>query len=95
MSETDILRRLKDLERENERLKKIVSGNPVKETTTHVSMYKGHPVITFSGAFRPFTIGIRKASVVLEKLEDVKHFVDNNKKHLKTATDDEPPAPTI
>jgi len=95
MSDTEILRRLKDLERENARLKKIVSGNPVKEITTHVSMYKGHPVITFSGPFRPFTIGIRKASLLLERLDDVKHFVDNNKKHLKTATDEEPPAPTI
>lgn len=95
MSDPNILRRIQDLERENERLKKIVSGSPVKETTTHVSMYKGHPVITFSGAFRPFTIGLRKASILLEKLDDVKHFVDNNKKHLKTATDEEPPAPTL
>ena len=96
MNDQDILRRLKDLERENARLKNIVSGSPVKETITHVSMYKGHPVITFSGAFRPFTLGVRKASIVLEKLAEVKHFVENNRKHIASGSDDvEPPAPTV
>jgi hypothetical protein len=49
---------------------------------------KGHPVITFSGAFRPFTLGVRKASIVLEKLAELKHFVENNKRHLGTADND-------
>jgi hypothetical protein len=90
----DILRRLEELEKENLRLRKFVgSGAGEKKTETVVSLFKGHPVITFTGPFRPFTLGIRKASIVLEKLEDVKHFVENNKKHLKSGKDD-PDVPT-
>ena len=97
-NEQDILRRLDELERENQRLRKLAgdAAGP-KKTETVVSMFKGHPVITFTGAFRPFTLGLRKASVVLEKIEEVKHFVANNKQHLaKTGYDDaEPPAPAV
>jgi hypothetical protein len=94
MNQEEILRRLTDLERENQRLRQQVqSGQPEKkETTTHVGMYKGRPVISFEGAFRPFTLGIRKASVVLEKITEVQHFVENNKHHL--AGDDGSSGPT-
>jgi hypothetical protein len=96
MSNTDILRRLQELEKENQRLQKLVgkSDSP-KETTTHVSMFKGHPVITFSGPFRPFSLGIRKASVIIEKLQDLKYFVENNQKHLKAGQDDPPEATPV
>lgn len=96
-NEKDILKRLDDLERENQRLRKLAgdAAGP-KKTETFVSMFKGHPVITFTGAFRPFTLGLRKASVVIEKIEDVKHFVANNKQHLgKDSGEDEPPAPAV
>ena len=94
MSDQDILRRLDELEKENLRLRKMVgpAAGP-KKVETIVAMFKGHPVITFTGPFRPFTLGIRKASIVLEKLQDIQHFVENNKQHMKTGDDDqlEPP----
>ena len=89
MTEQDVLRRLDELEKENLRLRKLVgpSAGP-KKTETYVAMYKGRPTVTFTGPFRPFTLGIRKASVVLEKLDDLKHFVENNKQYLKSGEDD-------
>ena len=93
MTDTEsILRRLEELERENQKLKaKIADNEPQpKETTSHVSMFKGHPIITFSGPFRPFSIGLKKASVILEKIDDVRYFVENNKKYLGVAGDEEP-----
>lgn len=97
-NEEDILRRLGELERENLRLRKL-AGESVepKKTETYVSMFKGRPVITFTGAFRPFTIGLRKAAIVIEKIEDIKHFVTNNKKYMAAIgedTEDPPIAPT-
>jgi len=96
MSIPDIQRRIEALEKENQRLKDIVAGGlpKPKEITTHVDMFKGHPVITFSGPFRPFTIGLRKASVILLKIDAVKHFVENNKSHLANVGQDEPDSPT-
>lgn len=96
MNESEILRRLRELEQENLRLRRSIQesrGTAPKETTTYVSMYKGHPVITFSGGFRPFTLGVKKASIVLEKLEEVRHFVDNNKKHIGEPDDEVDPPP--
>ena len=92
MSENDeILRRLKALEEENLRLKKQLQTTEtpieVKPTTTHVTLWKGHPVIRFEGPFRPFSLGLRKASVVLEKIDDVRFFVENNQQHLAAASD--------
>lgn len=92
-SQDDILRRLDELERENQKLRKMVGGAAgPKKTETYVSMFKGRPVITFTGGFRPFTLGIRKASVVLEKLDDLKHFLANNKQHLNS-TEEDPETP--
>lgn len=86
----DILNRLNALEAENRKLREQLSGKPPeKEITTHVSMWKGHPVIRFEGNFRPFSLGLKKASIVLEKLDDVKFFVDNNRQHVASAPDDD------
>lgn len=90
MNEQDILKRRKELERENQSLRKAIggSGKP-KETTTVVGMYKGHPIITFEGEFRPFSLGVRKGSVILAKIEELRHFVENNRKHLGKPTEEE------
>lgn len=89
MNEQDILKRLKELEKENQNLRKAVEGAAKpKETTTHVGMYKGHPIITFEGNFRPFSLGVRKASIVLERVADLEHFVKNNQKFNKPDEDE-------
>jgi hypothetical protein len=87
-SNDDILARLNALEEENRRLRAQAAGtSQPKETTTHVTMWKGHPVIRFEGAFKPFSLGLKKASIVLEKLDDVRFFVQNNRQHLEGAPD--------
>ena len=50
-------------------------------------------MITFSGQFRPFTLGLRKASVVAEKIDDIRHFIANNSRYL--ATQEEEPDPPL
>jgi hypothetical protein len=92
MTDQDVLRRLDELEKENLRLRQLVgpSAGP-KKTETYIASFKGHPTITFTGAFRPFTLGLRKASVVLEKIDDLKHFFENNQHHLKSGDDPDHP----
>lgn len=90
MSDYETLaKRLQQLEEENQRLKRQVTPTekPPKPLTTHVSMFKGRPVITFEGPFRPFSFGLKKASAILQKIDDVKFFVQNNINHLNASTD--------
>lgn len=89
-SNYDFLRRLHDLEEENAKLKRQLESTDRPDPnviTTHVSMRNGLPVIRFEGAFRPFRIGLRKASIILEKLDDVRSFVESNKQYLPDALD--------
>ena len=73
--EDDLKRRIQELERENSRLReKAVAQSPT--ITTRVPTYKGHPVITFEGSFRPFSFGVRKAAAILERIDDVVAFVE-------------------
>jgi hypothetical protein len=37
--------------------------------------YRGHPVLRFTGAFRPFTLGLSKCRAILKSLETIKSFV--------------------
>ena len=82
MSENDdVLARLKALEEENLKLKqKLEHGQQEeKETETFISSYKGNPVINFKGAFKPFSFGLKKSSIILEKIEEIQIFVDNHR----------------
>lgn len=83
----EILKRLAALEAENAKLKSQVgsAGPPVKPTMTYVTTYKGHPLLRFEGNFRPFGLGLKKCSLVLERLEDVRYFVESNKNLLASA----------
>jgi hypothetical protein len=88
VSEIDNLKkRLTALEQENARLRK--GSGPPKETVTVAGSYKGFPVLRFEGPFRPLTIGLKKLSVSLEKLEDVRFFVENNRHKLARTPDDD------
>jgi len=91
MSNDDILARLQKLEEENRQLRAQMEGNsvaPVKATTTYVDIWKGNPVLRLDGNFRPFGIGLKNASIILECIDAVKMFVEQNKSRLASATDE-------
>lgn len=82
--EDDLKKRIEALEKENRALRDAVS-NPAKRNVIVVSegSYQGHPTITFEAGGRPFTLGLRKASVVLYCAEHVKRFVSRHKGEIK------------
>ena len=76
--------RLKKLEEENRRLQSLLAAKssgaaPTKSTTTYVDLWQGKPILRFDGEFKPFGIGWKKASVILECIDALKFFVENNK----------------
>lgn len=82
--ENDLKKKIEELERENRALRDAVS-NPAKRNVIIVSegSYQGHPTITFEAGGRPFTLGLRKASVVLYCAEHVKNFVNRHRAEIK------------
>lgn len=83
--EDDLKKRLEVLERENRALKEAVSRGAQKDKTIYCTLgeYKGHPTISFEGAGRPFSIGVKKAAVVLAATEHVRAFVSTHDALLK------------
>lgn len=50
------------------------------KATTEVGEYKGNAIITIHGGMRPFGFGLRKAELVIEVIEDIKKFVEEERK---------------
>jgi hypothetical protein len=71
--EQDMLKRLRELEEENARLRSATK--PAKPKVTE-SEYKGHPTLTFEGAFRPFSLGLKKLLVIREVWPEVEAFLE-------------------
>ncbi|MBN2323716.1 MAG: hypothetical protein JXQ30_08275 [Spirochaetes bacterium] len=40
--------------------------------------YKGYPVLRFTGAFRPFTLGLSKCRAILKTLDKIQSFVEKH-----------------
>lgn len=82
--EDDLKKKIEALEKENRALRDAVT-NPSKRNVIIVSegSYQGHPTITFEAGGRPFTLGLRKASVVLYCREHVQRFVSRHKGEIK------------
>ena len=40
--------------------------------------FKGHPVLSFSGAFRPFSLGVNKCKVVLKSIDKIRSFIEKH-----------------
>ena len=76
----EILKRLKALEEENQRLKNNANSKPVKLTVVE-GEYDGHPTLTFQGPFRQFTLGLKKLKVVKETWPQIEAFLS---KHATT-----------
>jgi len=73
----EILKRLRELEEENARLKQnqeIKSGVSVVEGN-----YKGRPILTFYGTFKPFTLGIKKLKAIKESWAEIEEFLKRHK----------------
>ncbi len=54
--------------------------------TTKIGEYKGHKTISLieegrevSDKYPPFSFGVKKAKLILDNLEDIKKFVEENK----------------
>lgn len=85
MQDPEALRKkIEELERENQSLREA-ARNPGKHNVIVITegTYQGHPTITFEAGGRPFTLGLRKASVVLYCTEYVKRFVSRHKGDIK------------
>lgn len=82
--EDELRKKIEALENENRALRNAVS-RPGKQNVIVVSegSYQGHPTITFEAGGRPFTLGLRKASVVLYCAEHVKRFIGKHKAEIK------------
>ena len=40
--------------------------------------YRGYPVLRFTGAFRPSTLGLSKCRAILKTLDKIQQFVDKH-----------------
>ena len=75
--EQAMLKRLQELEEENARLRSVTKLSTPKPTVTE-SEYKGHPTLTFGGAFRPFSLGLKKLLVIREVWPEVEAFLERH-----------------
>jgi hypothetical protein len=69
----ELRRRLRELEEENARLRMKSERVIVTE-----GEYKGHPTLTFEGPFRPFSLGVRKLSIIKEVWPEVEKFLSRH-----------------
>ncbi len=80
-TDQDLLKRLRDLEEENARLRSSSRPSTLKVTEGD---YKGFPTLTFEGPFRPFTLGLTKLRTIKEAWPLIEDFL---RRHTKTKTD--------
>ena len=78
----EILKRLKALEEENARLRKTTLPNASKPVTVTEGEYMGHPTLTFEGPCKPFTIGLKKLSIIKEVWPQVELFLERQSKNI-------------
>ena len=86
----EVLRRLKELEEENARLRSMTNDREPKPLTVKEGDYKGHPVLTFEGPCRPFSMGLRKLAIIKQAWPQVNEFLNRheNKSQAETHFDD-------
>ena len=78
----EILKRLKALEEENARLRKTTLSNVPKPVTVTEGEYMGHPTLSFEGPCKPFTIGLKKLSIIKEVWPQVELFLGRQSKNI-------------
>jgi len=77
-NEQDILMRLRQLEEENARLRSAPRANSGELVVTEGD-YNGHPVLTFEGRGKRFSIGLKKLRAVQEVWPIVEKFLQRHK----------------
>ena len=83
-----LLKRLRDLERENARLRQKAGDQKI---TAREEDYKGHPILTFEGPFRPFSLGLKKLRAVAACPGEVQAFLSkHSSKQGSDAGDNDP-----
>lgn len=80
----EILKRLKALEEENAKLRRASIANVTKPLTLTESSYNGYPTLVFEGSFKPFTLGMKKLTVLKEAWPQVVLFLE---RQAKSTTD--------
>ncbi len=75
----EMMKRLKALEEENAKLKKAYT--PSAPLTVTESEYNGYPTLTFEGPCKPFSLGVKKLSIVKQGWPQIEAFL---KKHAKS-----------
>jgi hypothetical protein len=73
------IHRIKELEKE---LRELKGGDSESIIYTERGEYKGHPILTIYGPFRPFSLGISKGKAILSVIEDIKGFVNSEGNRL-------------
>ncbi len=63
-------KKIEELENELARIK--------GEVVVTEEIFKGHPVLSFSGAFRPFSLGVNKCKVVLKSIDKIRSFIEKH-----------------
>jgi hypothetical protein len=76
-NEQDILKRLHQLEEENARLRGVPKTKSTELVVTEGD-YNGHPVLTFDGRGKRFSIGLKKLRAVQEAWPLVEQFLRRN-----------------
>jgi hypothetical protein len=77
-NDQDILKRLHQLEEENARLRGVPKAKCTELVVTEGD-YNGHPVLTFDGRGKRFSIGLKKLRAVQEAWPLVEQFLQRHK----------------
>ena len=77
-NDQDILKRLRQLEEENARLRGVPKTKSTELVVTEGD-YNGHPVLTFDGRGKRFSIGLKKLGAVQEAWPIVEKFLQRHK----------------
>jgi len=70
--EDDKDRKIRELEEELARLK--------GQIVVTEDEYMGRPVLRFSGAFKPFSLGLSKCRIILKTIDKIREFVEKYEK---------------
>jgi hypothetical protein len=85
-NEQDILKRLRQLEEENARLRGIPKTKSEELVVTEGD-YNGHPVLTFEGRGKRFSIGLKKLRAVQEAWPLIEKFLKRHQYVLGKSSD--------
>ena len=87
--EQEMLKRLRELEEENARLRNAVIPSASAKLVVTEGEYKGHPTLTFEGPVRPFSLGLRKLQLIKEAWPEIEAFLQRHAKTKQSESKDD------